>query len=216
MIEKYGADAVRWFILSDSPPEKDIQWSDTGVAAANKFLQKIWNLSFQIINRKDKKISKKFENKFLIELELLFSKIDRSIEAFKFNVTIAHFYETYNLFNYYLNLEISNKCLINSITKLMKLLLPITPHIANEILDLLKCNSKNTWPIIKRDIIEEIKFAVQINGKTRDIITIKKNLIQNQIEQIIKEKSKANKFLENKKIFKTIFVQNRIINYIIE
>ena len=216
MIEKYGADAVRWFILSDSPPEKDIQWSDTGVAAANKFLQKIWNLSFQIINRKDKKISKKFENKFLIELELLFSKIDRSIEAFKFNVTIAHFYETYNLFNYYLNLEISNKCLINSITKLMKLLLPITPHIANEILDLLKCNSKNNWPIIKRDIIEEIKFAVQINGKTRDIITIKKNLIQNQIEQIIKEKSKANKFLENKKIFKTIFVQNRIINYIIE
>ena len=108
-----------------------------------------------------RKKSKKFENKFLIELELLFSKIDRSIEAFKFNVTIAHFYETYNLFNYYLNLEISNKCLIDSITKLMKLLLPITPHIANEILDLLKCNSKNTWPIIRKDIMEEIKFAVQ-------------------------------------------------------
>ena len=216
MIEKYGADAVRWFILSDSPPEKDIQWSDTGVAAANKFLQKIWNLSFQIINRKDKKISKEFENKFLTELELLFSKIDRSIEAFKFNVTIAHFYESYNLLNYYLNLEISNKCLINSITKLMKLLLPLTPHIANEILDLLKCNNKNTWPIIKKDIMEEIKFAVQVNGKTRDIITIKKNLIQNQIEQIIKEESKANKFLENKKIIKTIFVRNKIINYIIK
>ena len=59
MIEKYGADAVRWFILSDSPPEKDIQWSDTGVASANKFLQKIWNLNFQIINRKDKKIWRK-------------------------------------------------------------------------------------------------------------------------------------------------------------
>jgi len=216
MIEKYGADAVRWFILSDSPPEKDIQWSDMGVAAANKFLQKIWNLSFQIINRKDKKINKEFENKFLIELEHLFSKIDRSIEAFKFNVTIAHFYETYNLLNYHLNLEISNKCLINSITKLMKLLLPLTPHIANEVLDLLKCNSKNTWPIIKKDIIEEIKFAVQVNGKTRDIIKIKMNLIQNQIEQIIKEKSKANKFLENKKIIKTIFVRNKIINYIIE
>ena len=217
MIEKYGADAVRWFILSDSPPEKDIQWSDTGVAAANKFLQRIWNLSFQIINRKDKKISKKFENKFLIELELLFSKIDRSIEAFKFNVTIAHFYETYNLLNHNLNLEISNKCLINSITKLMKLLLPLTPHIANEILDLLKCNSKNTWPIIKKDIMEQIKFAIQINGKTRDIITIKKNLIQNQIEQIIKkEESKANKFLKNKKIIKTIFVRNKIINYIIK
>ena len=64
--------------------------------------------------------------------------------------------------------------------------------------------------------MEEIKFAVQVNGKTRDIITIKKNLIQNQIEQIIKGESKANKFLENKKIIKTIFVQNKIINYIIK
>ena len=64
--------------------------------------------------------------------------------------------------------------------------------------------------------MEEIKFAVQVNGKTRDIITIKKNLIQNQIEQIIKEESKANKFLENKKIIKTIFVRNKIINYIIK
>ena len=99
----------------------------------------------------------------------------------------------------------------------MKLLLPLTPHIANEVLDLLKCNSKNTWPIIKKDIMEQIKFAIQINGKTRDIITIKKNLIQNQIEQIIKkEESKANKFLKNKKIIKTIFVRNKIINYIIK
>ena len=52
MIKQYGADAVRWFILSDSPPEKDVQWSDTGVSSANKFLQKIWNLNFTILNRK--------------------------------------------------------------------------------------------------------------------------------------------------------------------
>ena len=52
MIKKYGSDAVRWFILSDSPPEKDVQWSDNGVASANKFLQKIWNLNFIIINDK--------------------------------------------------------------------------------------------------------------------------------------------------------------------
>ncbi len=64
--------------------------------------------------------------------------------------------------------------------------------------------------------MEEIKFAVQVNGKTRDIITIKKNLVQNQIELLIKEESKANKFLKNKKIIKTIFVQNKIINYIIK
>ena len=51
-IKEYGADAVRWFILSDSPPEKDVQWSDTGVVSANKFLQKIWNLNYLVANRK--------------------------------------------------------------------------------------------------------------------------------------------------------------------
>ena len=50
MINQFGADAVRWFILSDSPPEKDVQWSDTGVVAANKFLQKVWDLNYQILN----------------------------------------------------------------------------------------------------------------------------------------------------------------------
>ena len=55
MIKKYGADAVRWFILSDSPPEKDVQWSDTGVASSNKFLQKIWNLNIQILKKKREK-----------------------------------------------------------------------------------------------------------------------------------------------------------------
>ena len=59
MIESYGADAVRWFILSDSPPEKDVQWSDNGVVSSSKFLQKIWNLNNLIKKRKETKISKK-------------------------------------------------------------------------------------------------------------------------------------------------------------
>ena len=63
MINQYGADAVRWFIMSDSPPEKDVQWSDTGVDSANKFLQKIWNLNYLVANRKEKKIDIKTEKK---------------------------------------------------------------------------------------------------------------------------------------------------------
>ena len=65
MISKYGADSVRWFILSDSPPEKDVQWSNIGVTAANKFLQKIWNLSVLILNRKINQTDEKIEKHFL-------------------------------------------------------------------------------------------------------------------------------------------------------
>ena len=68
MINHYGADSVRWFILSDSPPEKDIQWSDTGVSSANKFLQKIWNLNVQISKMDDKKNNADSNNNFASEI----------------------------------------------------------------------------------------------------------------------------------------------------
>jgi len=215
MIKQYGADAVRWFILSDSPPEKDIQWSDTGVASANKFLQKIWNLNSIIINRKEQMIDREFNDKFNLEIDALVNKIDRSIEEFKFNVSIAHFYETYNIFNHFINLGISNDCLVKNITKIMKLMIPFTPYLAHECLEILKCKSITKWPPIKKNILENIKFAVQVNGKTRDIISVKKDLIEKQINKIVLKESKAKNFIEDKNIFKVIFVKNKIINYII-
>ena len=66
MIKNHGADAVRWFILSDSPPEKDIQWSEIGVSSAHKFLQKIWNLNFMVINFKNSKVDEEAEIKFYL------------------------------------------------------------------------------------------------------------------------------------------------------
>tara|TARA_B100001059_G_C17834387_1_gene586916 strand:- start:3073 stop:5580 length:2508 start_codon:yes stop_codon:yes gene_type:complete len=216
MINQYGADSVRWFILSDSPPEKDIQWSDAGVASSNKFLQKIWNLNLTIINRTEVKFNDEYDDKLNLEIDNLVNRIDNSIEEFKFNVSIALFYEGYKIFNNYLNKDVKNSSLINNVIKIMKLMVPFTPHLANECLELLKCDSKNEWPFIRKGIMSEIKFAVQINGKTRDIITIKKNLSEKEINKIIFETSKAKKFVENKDIFKTIFIKNKIINYIIK
>ena len=216
MIKKYGADAVRWFILSDSPPEKDVQWSDVGVNSSNKFLQKIWNLNLLLINRKDRDNKNNKNEKFNLEIENLISKIDNSINEFKFNVSIALFYETYKVFNNYINDNVSNKSLIDSMTKIMKLMIPFVPHIANETLDLLNCKDKNQWPKIKSDLQNEIKFAVQINGKTRDILTIKKDLEKDQVNQSVANVSKAFKFIKDKRILKTIFVKNKIINYIVK
>ena len=215
MINQYGADSVRWFILSDSPPEKDIQWSDVGVASSNKFLQKIWNLNTQILSRKESKIDNKDINSFNLEIENLASKINNSIEEFKFNVSIAHFYEAYKVFNKYLDTKITNKTLISNITKIMKLMVPFTPHLAHECLELLKCETPDKWPEIKTNVLEEIKFAIQVNGKTRDIIKIKKDFDKEKINEIVLKNSKAKKYLEDKKILKTIFVKNKIINYIL-
>ena len=98
----------------------------------------------------------------------------------------------------------------------MKLMIPFIPHLANECLELHNCDSKNKWPEINFDnMITDIKLAVQVNGKTRDILTVEKDLSENEINEIILKNSKASKFIKNKKIVKSIFVKNKILNYII-
>ena len=216
MINQYGADAVRWFILSDSPPEKDIQWSDSGVSSANKFLQKIWNLNFLIINRKEpKNITGEDEMKFSSKINYYANKIDSAIKEFKFNVAIANFYEVYNFFRNQTDAKIKNKILIENITKIMKLLIPFTPHLAYECLETLKCKTVNKWPEIKKNMIDEVKLAIQINGKTRDIISIDKDLMEKDINNIVFNNTKTKKYFEGKKVKRTIFVKNKIINYLL-
>ncbi|MEC7137172.1 MAG: leucine--tRNA ligase [Pseudomonadota bacterium] len=216
MIQKYGADAVRWFILSDSPPDKDIQWSDTGVISSNKFMQKIWNLNVSVKNRKDCEGDEKKTAKLNSMISNFIRKIDTSLSEFKFNVSIALFYETYKVLNQNLNENIKNKYLVENLIKIMKLMIPFVPHIANECLSKLDCENKYEWPKIEKNFQDEIKFAIQVNGKTRDIITVEKDLEENSILDLVTNSSKANKFIENKKILKTIFIKNKIINYIIQ
>ena len=120
MINEYGADAVRWFILSDSPPEKDVQWSIVGVAAANKFLQKIWDLNFTIINSSNKSSDKELEKKFCDEINIYAIKIDSSINAFRFNVSIALFYELISFVKTNLKKQISSDVLKMNAVIIMK------------------------------------------------------------------------------------------------
>ena len=216
MIKQYGADAVRWFILSDSPPEKDVQWTDSGVISANKFLQKIWNLNYSILNKENKNFDQELESSFDLEINQIINKIDNSIQNFRFNVSIALFYEIYNIFKKYIDKNLSKQKLSENIIKIMKLMIPFTPHLAHECLELFKCKSINEWPkISKTNLLEKIKLAVQINGKTRDIMSIGKDLSENDVNKLVTQNSKANKYLKEKKISRTIFVKNKIINYIV-
>ena len=214
MINKFGADAVRLFILSDSPPEKDIQWSDNGVLAANKFLQKIWNLNLSIIKDKNKKKNESLEKEFNIQINNYIKKIDTSINSFRFNVSIALFHQLYSCFKENLD-KINNDVLKENLMKFMQLLIPFSPHIAYECLEILKCKNIHNWPTIQNNIEEKLKLAVQINGKTRDIIEIKKDSTEELVKDLVFKNSKGKKYIENSKIIKIIFVKNRIINYII-
>ena len=218
MIKIYGADAVRWFILSDSPPEKDIQWSDQGVNASYKFLQKIWNLNVEILKRKEKNIAKIAEKEFINNFNNYKYKISNLISNFQLNVVVAQSYEIYNLINVHMSKEIGNKCLKNVLADFMKILLPLTPHIAHECLFNMGLKGFQKWPEVNESLLEnqKVKVAIQINGKTREVIEIEKNLSEKDVVEESMKFEKVKKHLKEKKIIKKIYIKNKILNYLAE
>ena len=220
MIKKYGADAVRWFILSDSPPEKDIQWSDNGVASANKFLQRVWNLNQTIVNRSEKneKINLKVEREFTDKIDTFILKINNLINKFQFNVVIANFYEIYRFFNQYHDKEIKKEILIKNLEKIMLALVPFIPHLANECLQNLKTTNSNQWPKVDKKTIVNLKtkLVIQINGKTRDVLEIDKDLDEDKVMNIVTKNDKIEKFLKQKSVLKRIYIKNRLINLVVK
>jgi len=216
MIETYGADSVRWFILSDSPPEKDVQWSNQGVNAAYKFLQKIYNLNNLIINRTNRKSL--MDGEYEIKFNNYMLKITNLIENFSLNVVVANIYSVYNLFTLAANEEISNSCLKKKFSDFLKVLIPFTPHLAYECLEQLGETDFDTWPKINSKLIlnNKIKIAIQINGRTKDVIEIKKNLEEKEVIAKSKMSKKVNDNLKNKQIVKTIYVKSKIINFLVK
>ena len=159
----------------------------------------------------------KIQNEFQIGVSNYISKIDKSINEFKLNVAIANFYEVYNFFKKYIDKEINKEVLRDNVENLMKIMIPFTPFLAHECLELLNCKTVNDWPKIQGvKYSSKIKLVIQINGKTRDVIDIENDPTKESIEKIVRSKSKASKYLKEKKIIKTIYVKNKIINYIIK
>ena len=111
--------------------------------------------------------------------------------------------------------KISNAVLKNSFIKFLKVLIPFVPHISYECLNLIGCKSVNKWPDVSLMTTQKVKLAVQINGRTRDILEIEENLDEKKVLNTILTKSKAEKYLKGKVIKKVIFVKNRVINYIL-
>ena len=217
IIKNYGADAVRLFILSDSPPEKDVQWSDQGMLASYKFLQRLWMLHIKILEKinLDEKIDKE-ENLTKFTNQLI-NKITQNLEKFHYNVIIANLYEMYNFFTKELDKQIDKKILSSNYQKILTVMIPIIPHFANECLNFLT-KEEPKWPKISLDqIVEEnIKFVIQINGKKRALLNAKRDIDEKTLlKKILDHNEETKKNLQGQKIKKTIFVPNRLINIIL-
>jgi len=217
MIKNYGADAVRLFILSDSPPEKDVQWSEEGMISSYKFIQKLWVLNQKFLEEMQKNHIKDEDKKLTVETNKFIEKITYNLENFSYNIIVANIHEIHTFYLRQLNKPYTKKTLLENYKKILILFLPVLPHFGNECLENLKNKSDIVWPKFnsKLTIDNEIKFVVQINGKKRGLILCKRDTDQEKLfEKILKEKN-ISKYIDKKKIQKKIFVPNKLINILV-
>ena len=145
-------------------------------------------------------------------------KITKLINKFHLNVVIANVYSIYTLFSNAANDQISNKCLKKNFINLLKILIPFTPHLAYECLEQHGEKNPDIWPEIdkKKLLSEKVTIAIQINGKTKEVVKVKKDLDEKNVINETKKIKKIEEILMNKEIIKIIFVKNKIINYLIK
>jgi leucyl-tRNA synthetase len=216
IINQYGADAVRFFILADSPPEKDVQWSDEGMISSYKFIQKFWNLNQQIYKITESEIISENE-----ELEIFtnrtINKINQALEKFRYNIIIANCHEIYSFYKKIADLNKNFKNLKNNFEKILLIMMPVIPHLANESLSKFNFNKDIHWPKLDRKYLEDenVEIVIQVNGKKRSIILVEKDIDEKNINNQIKSKKLIEKYTNSGKLIKTIYVKNRLINYII-
>ena len=206
ILENYGIDATRVFMISDSPPDRELEWTDEGIQSSKNLVNRIE----RYFSKKDGDVNLEIEK----EVEKFVNNIEKNILSFSFNKCVA---DVYTLFNY---LEKKNVYLYNDklSKKILICLFPIVPKLSKYLnKSLFKSDDFETWPEINIDLLIEnkIKLPVQIHGKLITTIDTNKGYSEKEILKSIYELDKIKNKMQNKKVTKVINVQDKIINIII-
>ena len=216
IIKNYGADAARLFILSDSPPEKDVQWSEEGITSSYKFILKLWNLHNKFIQEINKNHDENEDQVLIKETNKFLKKITENLENFSYNKVVANLYEVYNFLFNDIKKKYKKMTLIENYKKILIAIMPIIPHFSSECLE--QINVKHyEWPEIDNSLLvdEKVNIVIQVNGKKRDVINTTPNLPEEDLFKLIGENETMKKYLNNQKIKRKIFIKNKLVNIII-
>ncbi len=229
IIEEYGADTARWYMLSDSPPDRDIEWTAAGAEGAWKFTQKLWrtvHLISQLPSQKDKSVPNEFsENAEGLRkiCHQTLKAVGSDIESLRFNRSIARIHEFTNELTAKLNncdgSDGDHFALFEGASILSHIIAPMMPHLAEECWNQLGNDtlvSLEPWPTVDESLIVEnsVTMAVQINGKRRAEISVPKTMEKSDIEKVALELDNVKRNLAGLKVRKVIVVPGRIVNIV--
>ncbi|HYD19448.1 MAG TPA: leucine--tRNA ligase [Patescibacteria group bacterium] len=216
ILETYGADAARLFILSDSPPERDLEWTESGIEGAWKYLNRLWRL---VTNADfsgkggDTEILRRKIHKTIHEMTL-------DLERFHFNKAVARMREMSNALEDFAAAKGDGVVLREGIEALVRLMSPMMPHIAEELWQELGHKTllvDEKWPVADESLLanDTVTIAIQVNGKLRATVTLPKDLGQADAEKAALAEAGVQKAMEGKSPRKIIVVPNRIINVVV-
>ena len=225
IIKNYGADTARFFMLSDSPPNRDMEWSDSGVDGSWRFLNKLWKFVISLpknktLNTLPINLTKK--NKELLSImNKTIKEVTKAIDEFHFNLAVASIRSLFNsLSSYEIDDDDDDTTVVIHVTeKLLILINPMVPHLAEELWSNLKNKdiiANESWPQVDLNYIQKnkINIPIQVNGKVRAVIEVPIDTNKKEIEEIALKEKNVLKFLNNKPK-KVIIIPNRIVNFVV-
>jgi leucyl-tRNA synthetase len=210
IVASYGADAIRWFMLSDSPPERDLPWSEAGIEGCARFVQRLWRLFAQFdvaATGEDKGIDRKRDQTVALVAE--------DIEALSFNKAVARIYELTSA----VEKAQASASRSAAIRTLLLLVAPMMPHLAEEAWSVIGDDlvSLAAWPPVDPALLveDEVTVAIQVKGKLRDTITVAKGTSKEDLEALALASDKVQRALDGAAIRKVIVVPDRLVNLVV-
>jgi leucyl-tRNA synthetase len=209
IVATYGADAIRWFMLSDSPPERDLPWSEAGIEGCGRFVQRLWRLFGQYeaeASGEDKALDRKRDQTVAMVAD--------DIEALSFNKAVARIYELASA------IEKASPSASRSaaIRALLLIVSPMMPHIAEEAWPAMGAGlvAEAAWPEVDPALLveDEVTIAVQVKGKLRDTITAAKGLPEDELKALALASEKVQRSIDGAEIRKVIVVPDRLVNIV--
>lgn len=233
ILDEYGADTARLFILFASPPEKDLEWSDKGVEGADRFLNRVWRFvteNIEIIKSDNKEIKKtkldKAGKNLNRTIHASIKKVTEDVgERLNFNTAISAVMELTNEVYSYLNDrkdEDINYALIKSAAEnILLLLAPFAPFITDELWEMIGHENsihEMSWPDYKESALEkeEITIVIQVNGKVREKISVDPDISEEEVKEKVLEEEKIQSYLEGNNLIKTIYVPGKLVNLVVQ
>jgi leucyl-tRNA synthetase len=227
IIESYGADTARWFMLSDSPPERDIEWTEAGAEGAWKFTQRLWRILGDASTRDATVFTGEF-GPAALELRRIahrtLAAVTDDLSSLRFNRAIARIYELSNALGTALasaNPSLDLAFTIREASNFLILMFaPMMPHLAEECWSLMGHRQpivETAWPTPVTALIvdDEVTIAVQVNGKRRDEIKLQKGMSKDLVEAAVMKLDGVKRALDGKPVVKFIVVPDRIVNIVI-